>query len=312
MVFVRFSGGLGNQVFQYSAGRLLQSIYKTEVIYTYDSTVNAGCDFREVAIDKFCISNNWKRLPDNADIFLKHKFRKFVLRVMNHLAYKKYGRIYKAGKKEEKFFRFKWNVLNRFGIYCQQFDYCFPIKKCWFKDVFVIGMWQTPSYFESILPEIKKEIRVKSSEISPEVQALIEQVNKTNSVCVHVRRGDYIRIPGYHVCTNDYYKRAFEKIRSMTNEPVFYFFSDDIDWVKDNLAVDGCECHYIDDKNKDYIDFEIMRNAKHFILSNSTYSFWVSTLGTDPQKIVCAPDRWFADERGKAIYLDSWMLISTK
>ena len=312
MIFLEMSGGLGNQIFQYCAGRLFQSFKGDSVTYHYTAKTASNHDNREIAIDKFCIDSGWKRMPDNETIFAKHKFHHFIYRAYVSLTVRLFGNLPTVGEKQKWFFKLLWNVLNRFGIYIQRADYCFPIKKSWSKNIFVIGMWQTPSYFEDILPVIKNELQLKSGEIFPEAQALIENMHNTNSVCVHVRRGDYIRIPGYHVCTNDYYKRAFEKIRSMTNEPVFYFFSDDIDWVKDNLVVDGCECHYIDDKNKDYIDFEIMRNAKHFILSNSTYSFWVSTLGTDPQKIVCAPDRWFADERGKAIYLDSWLLIPTK
>lgn len=311
MIFVEMSGGLGNQIFQYSAGRLFQSKLEDCVTYHYTAMTAPDHDNREIAIDKFCIAQDWKRMPDTENIFSRYKIRCFIYKLSNYFTAKLYGNLPTVGEKGKCFFKLKWNVLNRFGIYFQQYDYCFPIKKSWFKDIFVLGMWQTPQYFEKILPQISQEIQLKPDVLSAEARAVIQHMHNTNSVCVHVRRGDYIRIPGYHVCTNAYYKRAAEKICSLVENPVFYFFSDDIEWVKENLTVPGYLCYYMDGNNKDYLDFEIMRNAKHFILSNSTYSYWVSKLGKDPSKHICAPDRWFSDDRGRVIYQKDWILIDT-
>lgn len=311
MIRLEMSGGLGNQMFQYSAGRLFQSFHNDPVVYHYIATANLGCDDRKIAIGKYSIPKDWNRLPDAENIFSGYKFRHFIYRLFSHFTYKRFGAISTAGDKEKHFFRFKWNILNRFGIYLQEYDYCFPIKKSWFKDIFVLGMWQAPQYFEKILPQLRIELRLQQELLTSRIQSAIKQMQDTNSVCVHVRRGDYLRLPGYYVCSNSYYKRAAEKICSLVENPIFYFFSDDIEWVKENLTVPGHSCYYMDGNNKDYLDFEIMRNAKHFILSNSTYSYWASTLGTDPSKRVCAPDRWFSDDRGRVIYRKDWILIDT-
>lgn len=312
MIFVEMSGGLGNQIFQYAAGRLFQENKKCDVTYFYTSMTASNHDYREIAIDKFGISSNWIRHSDESKIFEKHRLQGAVYKAMNYITCKLYSNITAAGQKEERFFRFKWNVLNRFGIYFQQFDYCFPIKKSWFKDVFVLGMWQVPTYFQSIMPHILEEIRLDASHLEADTKKMIAQLENTNSVCVHVRRGDYIRVPGYAVCTLSYYKRAIQEICKRVQDPTFYFFSDDIAWVRENLSADGFECVYVDGDNKDYIDFEIMRHGKHFIISNSTFSFWASTLGGACDKQICAPDRWFmGDDRGKVLYQKEWILVDT-
>ena len=134
MIFVEMSGGLGNQIFQYCAGRLFQSKNGDNVAYHYTAMTAADHDNREIAIDKFYIADNWNRIPDAANLFSGYKFREFIFKLSNFFTVKLYGNLSKAGEKEKWFFRLKWNVLNRFGIYFQQFDYCFPIKKSWFKN----------------------------------------------------------------------------------------------------------------------------------------------------------------------------------
>jgi hypothetical protein len=112
-----------------------------------------------------------------------------------------------------------------------------------------------------------------------------------NSCAVHVRRGDFVGNKTHQVCDLNYYNRAIELIKSKTQIDNFLIFSDDITWCKANFS---STFHFIDG-NLDVEDLFLISMAKNQIISNSSFSWWGAWLNKNPDKIIIAPQRWFAD-----------------
>lgn len=131
---------------------------------------------------------------------------------------------------------------------------------------------------------------------------MIDIIKSCNAVSLHIRRGDYISNATtntiHGTCNLDYYKRAVEYIKKNSVSPIFFIFSDDIDWVKDNLHLNE-KHYYIDWNNADtnYEDMRLMSLCKHNVIANSSFSWWGAWLNNNPKKIVIAPQKWFNDSK---------------
>ena len=128
-----------------------------------------------------------------------------------------------------------------------------------------------------------------------------------NSCAVHVRRGDFVGNKTHQVCDQDYYNRAIELMKSKTQVDNFLIFSDDIVWCKANFPSDY---HFIDG-NLDVEDLFLLSFCTNQIISNSSFSWWGAWLNKNPNKIIIAPKRWFADGKldDKDIYTKDMIKI---
>ena len=152
---------------------------------------------------------------------------------------------------------------------------------------------------------IRKELQIKD-ELEGKNKKVYEEIKKSNSVCVHIRRGDYVG-SFYEVCTKEYYLDAIKLMNKKVKNTHFYIFSDDISWAKENLGLK--DVTYIDWKNNQYQDLKLMSSCKNFIMSNSSFSYWAQFLSENEEKVVIAPSKWFKNGKKIDIYEDSWNLI---
>lgn len=159
-----------------------------------------------------------------------------------------------------------------------------PAEK--YENCFFFGDWQRASYFK----DVKLDIRLKEQYITLNMRLMAELMHSCNSVAVHVRRTDY----GVYnwILPYSYYVRAEDFIRRVVEDPVYFIFSDDMDFVKTNPPVAGKK-HYI--HNDEIADFWLMSQCKHQIIANSTFSFWAAYLNENPEKIVVYPKNWHID-----------------
>lgn len=163
--------------------------------------------------------------------------------------------------------------------------------------VLVEGYFQSYKYFDRYREEIQREFNIVK-DLNLRSKKLSDEINSCNSVCVHIRRGDYLKsyyAPRFNLCDYEYYKKAMDYVFENTENPVFYVFSnshDDVEWIKSNYDFKDYNVRYVDLKNSDYEDLQLMINCKHFIISNSTYSWWAQYLCTNPDKIIVAPSKW--------------------
>ncbi len=181
-------------------------------------------------------------------------------------------------------------------------------------NAYLFGYWQSEKYFADCTEEIRQAFTFKPS-LLRENSNIADQILNVNAISLHVRRGDYVsdlKNIFIGVCTLDYYQNAIAYIKSIVDSPVFYIFSDDIDWVKTHLVVDSPTVFVRHNQGTEsYNDMRLMSLCQHHIIANSSFSWWGAWLNTNPYKIVIAPRRWFASDHFDTSDLlpSSWIKI---
>ncbi len=128
---------------------------------------------------------------------------------------------------------------------------------------------------------------------------------------IHIRRGDFLNNERHNTDKNSYYKEAIELIENKVENPVFFVFSDDMDWVKTNLNAKH-ETNFIDfnDALTNFEDMKLMSACKHNIIANSSFSWWAAWLNRNENKIVIAPKKWLNDDSNtNDIIPETWIKI---
>lgn len=181
-------------------------------------------------------------------------------------------------------------------------------------NIILDGYFQSEKYFincrETILNDLKINKSLKSTSLD-----LLNEIKKTNSISIHIRRGDYAEnseVNKIHGCVSlSYYENAINLISEKTKNPVYFVFSDDISWAKSNLNIDAKVYYSEFNKNSAYEDLKLMSKCKNNIIANSSFSWWGAWLNTNPDKIIIIPKRWFKDFSldSKDIYCNSWIRL---
>ncbi len=154
------------------------------------------------------------------------------------------------------------------------------------------GYYQSEKYFGSHSAGIRESLQFKPSIIEEASRIHDSASNGQSTVSIHVRRGDYLKLPDHHpTCTMDYYKRAIDLISEKTETDYRYLvFSDDPEWCKSNFLGDQ---YWISEKHPAGIDMKLMTLCDHNIVANSSFSWWGGWLNSTPDKVVVAPMNWF-------------------
>lgn len=165
----------------------------------------------------------------------------------------------------------------------------------------LFGYWQSEKYFSFASDVIRSDFKFKKP-LNVINNNLISAIRNSNAVSVHVRRGDYLSSNNknsiHYIQPKEYYKTAIELLNSKITNPVYYFFSDDMNWVRENIQI--VKQHVYVDHNfgeNSYVDMQLMAACKHNVIANSSFSWWGAWLNDNPEKIVIAPKNWYADKR---------------
>ncbi|MFH0816512.1 MAG: alpha-1,2-fucosyltransferase [Methanobacteriota archaeon] len=281
MIIARLRGGLGNQMFQYALGRHLA--LKNGAPLLLDLTELESTKLRKYELGFFNIA-----AKTISDYQIGH-FARWGRNLRLGLDSKRWAET----KEQSKFFDPR--VLELRG------------------DVYLDGYWQSEKYFNGIRDTIREDFTFKT-EPDPSNEKMLEQIRRSNSVCLHVRRGDYVadqitnRFHG--TCGLDYYREAANSIKARVPDAQFFVFSDDLDWASANMNLDGRSTIVgVNGTDKGVDDMRLMSNCKHFIIANSSFSWWGAWLSKNPGKIVCAPKRWFREADEGDIIPESWVRI---
>ena len=162
-------------------------------------------------------------------------------------------------------------------------------------DILIRGGFMNENYFKHNHELIRNDFEVKIPP-SERNKQLIDEISSSNSVALCIRRGDrlnpYSKL-GHGICTLDYFKRAIDIINEKVENPVFYVFSNDAKWVRENIRIDS-HVVYVDHNgvDEDYEDLRLMTHCKHLIISNSTFHWWGAWLNLNNDKVVIAPEPW--------------------
>jgi hypothetical protein len=161
------------------------------------------------------------------------------------------------------------------------------------------GYWQSYRYFADVAQQIRSELAVRTPPSDAD-RALLNRMAQCDAVCLHVRRGDYASNPitrQFHgLCVPEYYRTAIEGLAARLRTPELFVFSDDMPWVKQNLRFELPTTH-VEHHGADRapLELRLMAGCRHFVIANSSLSWWAAWLSANENPIVYAPRRWFAD-----------------
>ena len=178
------------------------------------------------------------------------------------------------------------------------------------------GFYQSERFFKDVEGEVRQAFAFDLNKANAESQTLARQIQENpHAVSLHVRRGDYMEPKFYKrygtVCSQAYFQRAVEMMLAQVPQAHFYIFSDDVEWVQQNLRLPRATVVSCNRGADSWQDMMLMSRCKHNIIANSTFSWWGAWLNPNKQKIVIAPNRWFANHDAPNIIPDGWIKVAT-
>lgn len=275
MIIVKLLGGLGNQMFQFAAGRAVAHRLNAELLL--DVSAFTHYDLRRYELDSWAIRARPATADELARAGVSHREPTLFRRLMQAAGF--------------------GLPMNRF----QEASFAFDSRILSVKDpAYLDGYFQSARYFSDIAGLLREEfvLRAPADERNAAISRQIEQAG-TSAVSLHIRRGDYVtnaHTAQYHgICSLDYYHQAVTHVAGRCHAPRFFVFSDDLDWVKDNLKIDH-EMVLVDANGPDRgaWDMALMMTCRHHIIANSSFSWWGGWLNPHPDKIIVAPKQWFS------------------
>lgn len=290
MIVVKISGGLGNQIYQYALYRKFK--------YLGVEAKMSLCYFRDNEVMQSVPNHSSKYLLDDIFSGIIEEFS--------------------TEQEDDKFRRFSSNSILRFlarkrlipgliieDIQCEKSTYHPNVFK--YKNTFLDGYWQSNKYFNDIIDLLREELVFKKP-LMAKNKEIAEIIKSSESVSVHIRRGDYVNTE-YELLGIDYYKKALDIVKAKRSNPTFFIFSDDIDWCKNNLSIEGTYINW-NTGSDSYIDMQLMSLCKSNIVANSTFSIWAAMLNSNVDQLVIHPFKYSKYATQKADrWPDDWIKV---
>lgn len=204
--------------------------------------------------------------------------------------------------------KFKW-LLSLFNVYiCTEGFIPVPYNRMRNNNFYCIGFFQSPRYFRGYEHVIRAELKF-NQEIRNHCYELSQLMRENNSVCLHVRLGDYLELPHFKVISPDYYRRAIKLMHQKVPNAKFFIFTDTPELLNKYIDINNEE-HYI--IPHDYSDVESLylgSQCKHHIMANSSFSWWMQFLAYSDSQVVIAPSKWFSTPAPCDIYQNHWTIV---
>ncbi len=281
---------LGNQMFGYAlAYRLSQQFSEPIVIDPYfleSRFIWANWTFRYYELEVFGIKKQYNLPPALFSRYIHPELTGFVRKLT-------FGRKY---------------IKEQGGVLIEKFP----------QNAYLDGWFQSYKYFHDYKDDIQKIFTVQTP-ISSQNKEILDRIEKEwkDSVSIHIRRGDYLTLDTankwHGVCSIGYYETTIQSMIEKIGHPVFFIFSDDIDWCKENIHFPKeIQFHFIDHNGSaGHEDLRLMYSCSHHIIANSSFSWWWAYLGKNPEKIIMAPKKWLQTDSFSTSDLISplWILL---
>jgi hypothetical protein len=260
---VRLKGGLGNQMFEYASAKAIAMRNNVPLFVDVESGFIGDCYRRSFALDSFALPMN-RLTSEQARAMAPRSFKTEYLR-------------------RREILRMQW--------LCDHHDpalHNLRIDAPFLMDNYL----QSPVYFADCEGAIRDEFGGKDGS------------SVEDAVCVHVRRNLALTASGQLVAEKfygaygiEYYRASMDLIRAEFPRAKFYCFGDDPAWIRDNI-LPMCPGSVVANTGSDIADFRSMATCRHFIIANSTFSWWAAWLGRKENGIVCCGTKWNQGERG--------------
>lgn len=319
MIFVKLYAGMGNQMFQYAFARFLQTRYKQDIVFD----ISSGTDFcgkdlvdkGDFILDGFSLKRDGISLCKSKDEFIKASGWRMKLACACDSLPRGIRKITQSNVIYEKIEVISQRILNPLGFYTAFDIYCEPHIIPLKRNIYVSGLFTNKKYFEEIREDIIKEF-VPICEVDAKNDYFLKMICEEDeeSVCVHIRKGaDYVA-NRLAVCSIEYYKKAIGVIEDRIQgcKVRYFVFSNDIEWCKKELN-NFRDFVYVDanDGAHPVEELRLMMSCNHFILSNSTMSWWAQYLCKNRNPIVISPSKWYSGKIAqlKGLIEENWIKI---
>lgn len=299
-------GRLGNQMFQYAYCKAIKEAVGGSLAFSFEKV------FCQKEVDK-----NTYGFEDSLSFFNVDKYELYNGDALSHYSNKLQVFIYRSAHYiKRRWFKHKsWQLFfSRIGLhyyndksndFYKDIDYL-KNKSIFPKLIYCYDFLEVPERFDSIRPILLNDFTPKQPRLESNKE-LYKIIETNNSVCISIRRGDYLS-PKYadrfYICDETYIKRAIDKVKLLIDKPVLVFFSDDIKWVRNTIKTE-LPSYYESGKDPIWEKLRLMYSCKHFVISNSTFSWWAQYLSRNKNKIVISPDHWTNDDTKDAKHLIS-------
>lgn len=292
MIKVNIKGNLGNQMFEYALARSIQE--KTgQAIELNTCLLSKYKPEYTLHINDFVLNDNVIIESHNSLPWFINTYRGLI-RVLKKI-----------------FPRLFFSFMSKFGIYIWLKETYVPIKLGEQKSFYLEGFWQSARYFSDIDDIIRKEFTPKEP-LRSSNENLYKIITQTESICVTIRRGDYVTNKKYRkkffLCDESFFLEGVRRIRKEIPAATVIVFSDDVEWAKKNIDF-GENVYYESGRDPVWEKMRLMSACKHFVISNSSFSWWAQHLSNNHNKIVYAPSKWFPDNRKCDIAEPNWRYI---
>jgi hypothetical protein len=298
VIVARLTGGLGNQMFQYAAAAALRERLGGSVKFDlgwFEFTGKEAFRLHAFQLDAEIATQRDLSLVDDGEwhgmrMWIRQRFRSSVhaLGLLREPAFIR-------GVDEQNTLDPDLRTLRR-GSYR------------------LSGTWQRPDLFADIRQKLQREFRLKLP-LSARAENWRRRIASEPTIAVHVRRGDAFRgqyANAIQALGPHYYAAAVKVARAKKPDAKFLVFSDEPDWVYENMP-DLNEFQFMDDLSLEPHEvLELMKSCGHLIVANSTLSWWAAWLTEANESLVISPTRWFRSEAGswRNLSLSSWVQIA--
>ena len=288
-MIVRYKGGLGNQMFQYALRCNMEKA-------GYEVMDDLSCYRENPTSMAFKLTEVFQNIilketkEDINDIIERSNARKIWAKILNTV----------------------FPITRRYFCETRSLFYDKSVLKM--KYACVEGYWQAAQYAKNVEEMLFERFEFPTIQ-NLEIQSLINQMKKVNSVSVHIRAGDYLTAENSAIfggiCTTQYYRNAIKLIEKEVENPVFFVFSNDTEWCKENFQLD--HVIWMDEDvlppHEDWIEMYLMSCCKYNIIANSSFSWWSAFLNRNKQKVVVAPEKWFRDVDQDEVCPKEWIRL---
>lgn len=286
---VRYAGGLGNQMFQYAL----------------------RCNFEKKGVVRDDTSY-YEKVPGAMPFVLTEVFPNVKMIEASDKEKEKYLRLNPSKSVLKKIYYRIFRLHEKY--YNEKSELNFDDSVLLEKEGYFSGYWQSYKYVELVKEELLDRFRFNNIN-QKWISDLVEKMKEVNSVSVHIRAGDYFLPQNLilfgNICTEKYYSSAVELMSNKVSNPVFFVFSNDINWCKENILLENVV--WMDEKvmkkHDDWIEMYLMSCCYHNIIANSSFSWWAAWLNRNSNKIVIAPQKWLQTVEKDELCPKEWIRI---
>jgi hypothetical protein len=319
VVAAHLCGGLGNQLFQYAAGRSLAHRNRARLVLDA-TTFTLPQQRRKFALEPYAIDaavvfDGYAYAPQTPAVmlprpdWLRERPGSFIDRFVYRLGR---ARVEGGAIRLVNTVRYLTGRAAALRVFAEKsFDYDPGFSRLEGR-TYLEGYWQSHRYFADTADVIRRELTLRYEPNAVNRQWLA-RILGSNSVCVHVRRGDYLTVDHFDqhgICSADYYARSMQLLAGRIDNPQFFVFSDDLAWSRQHLS--GLNVCFVDANSAEaaHDELKLMASCRHHIIANSSLSWWGAWLARWDGQIVIGPDPWFsARKETPDLFPPDWLVL---